>query len=1176
MTISVPNDQRVGPVSLDDRYDATEGTVLLTGVQAVVRLILDLARRDRAAGHRIGTLVSGYPGSPLAGLDLELERHRSRLQPLDVYHVPGVNEEAAAATVWGGRLLDYFPHSRYDGVTGVWYGKSPGVDRAGDIFRHGNLAGGSRHSALLALAGDDPVAKSSSLPNASELAFVSLGMPVVAPSSVAEIVSHGLAAVQISRQSGTWVAMKLVTTLCDGFATVDLSAGGRLASVDSMETTGLAGQASGPVATFLPPGNQELERDLMVRRLPAAAALADRYGLNQVSRHGPDDRIGLVTTGRTAADLRQALRDLAITDDDLARLGVRILTAGMPYPLSADLVRDFARGLTRITVIEEKRDLVESQLRAILYGGPDTPLVEGKRDPDGRELFPEYGELDPDRIAVALTERLWPDPAQIPSVASRRLETLTRPRTRDLIVVPPRTPNYCSGCPHSRSTKAVDGEYIAGGIGCHGMAPSMSQPERQAAFLVPMGAEGAPWVGASRFADLDHIFQNVGDGTFFHSASQSLRQAVAAGTNLTYKLLYNGHVAMTGGQPAAGDRGVAALTRYLAAEGVRRTIVLTEDPARYRRARGEHKLASNASLYHRDRYPDAVRELAGQRGVTVLLFDQQCAAEKRRWRKRGRLPAPTKLVHINEDVCEGCGDCGAKSNCMSVQPVATELGRKTQINQATCNADYSCLDGDCPSFLTIYPRGAVPSRPAAPPQLAADSAPQPPRRELPDPYRIYLPGIGGTGVVTTNQVLAYAALMEGRQVNGLDQTGLAQKGGAVLSGLVIGPASGNRVGVGQVDLVIALDLQTAASPANRSRYHPQRTVVVGDLARQPVADEIRDVTARMPANTTLRALIDRDTRKADNQWLAAGPLVRDAFGDETKVNAYLLGVAYQHGYLPISAAAIEAAYELNGVDQQRTIQAFRYGRLSVHDPASASRALAGASESPAAPPAVDPAQWSGTVAAAVPPPLRSLVADRCRRLADYQNERYARTFLAALTPVVEAETAAGGETWALTEAVCRNLYKLMAYKDEYEVARLLTDPVTEQDLRRRYPGARIKYNLHPPLLRQWGMTRKLELGPWLRPSLRLLATGKRLRSTPFDPFGRTAVRRLERDLVDWYRGVVEALTAGLTKDNHPLAVRIANLPAEITGYEELKVERADRARELAGALLRDYTTAGPA
>jgi len=1152
-------------VSLDDKYSLREGTAFMTGVQALVRLPMEQMRRDRAAGLRTGVFISGYPGSPLGGYDLALMQARRHLDELGIRFVPGLNEELAAANVWGSQMTEVFGSS-FDGVVGIWYGKSPGVDRCLDIFKHANLGGGPRHSAMLALAADDPQAKSSTLPNNSEWDFVACGMPVFFPSTVTEFLELGLHGIALSRLTGTWVGFKCVTNLCDGGEAVTLRPDRPRVVVPE-----LRGFEKPRSFVFFAPGSVDLERHLYEQRFPAAFAYARANQLNAIVQHGRGDRLGIVAAGKAYTDVMQALCDLGLGDTQLAELGVRLLKVGMIYPLDPEVVREFAEGLDEIVVVEEKRDLVESQLRSALYDLPRRPRVTGKRDARGRTWFPFHGELDADAVAERLGPRLLEHGAG--AATQHRLAEIAEVRGRHYQVFTPRTPNYCPGCPHSRSTVALDGELVGGGIGCHGMAPMMTQEERQTINAAPMGAEGSAFIGVAPFVATPHFIQNVGDGTFFHSASQSLRACVAAGINITFKLLYNRHVAMTGGQDPTGANDVVTLTRYLESEGVVRTIVVSEQPEAYRRA----PFAANARLYPRERYDDAVRELRAAPGTTVLLFDQECAAEKRRARKRGKLPEPTRYVFINEDVCEGCGDCGDVSNCMSVQPVETEFGRKTQINQASCNKDYSCTRGDCPSFLTVYAEKGMVRRTL--PSLEAGAVPDPPSRaQVPTGgYRVYMPGVGGTGVVTANQVLAYAAMMEGHYVQALDQTGLAQKGGAVLSSLVIldgeaQPHLSNKVGVAQADLMLALDTLGAVSQVNADRMAPGRTVVVADSTVQPTAEVVRHVELLMPGRSALQRAVDRWSRADENVWVEAGKTAEAIFGDQMMTNTFMIGVAYQGGRLPMSGASIEAAIELNGVAVERNLQAFRYGRLHQHDSTAVKDLLGAPQRSYAGERARYLRQLNGDGrhyealldrTEGLDARLRRMLAIRLGELIQYQNAAYARRYLDAVLAVHarEQEVLPGRDD--LTEAALRYLYKLLAYKDEYEVARLLLTSEWAERLRNTFVEPKVRLNLHPPVLRDHGLKRKLELGGWFTPLLRLLIPMRRLRGTAFDPFGRSEVRRLERELIGWYEGLLEEIGSNLTPANHQLAVQLASVPDRIRGYEQIKVRNAKAAVEYA-------------
>jgi indolepyruvate ferredoxin oxidoreductase len=1146
--------------SLDAKYRQEEGTIFLSGIQALVRLPLDQHRADRRRGLRTATLISGYRGSPLGGLDLTLERNPALLREHDVVFVSGVNEDLGATAIYGSQLVSLFPRPKYDGVLGMWYGKGPGVDRTGDIFKHANYAGIGRNGGVLALGGDDPLSKSSTLPTHSEVAFYDALFPVLFPGNVQEILDLGLYGFALSRYSGLWVGFKIVTNVADEIGSAHV-APDRVRIVDPGFL--YEGKPWKPTQNpmLLPPFSLELEREVHYGRLEAAKAFAAAHPINRITVATPDAWLGIVAPGKTYYDLREALLDLGLDDAALARYGVRLLKVGMLFPMEPGIVREFARGLEEVLVIEEKRAFVELFMRDVLYNLAEHPRVVGKRDLDDRPLVPANAELDADRIAQIVASRLERK-VHLESITARvaMLEAL---RERPAPVTLARLPFFCSGCPHNRSTVVPEGSMAGGGIGCHGMALLM--PERHTTGTTHMGGEGAQWVGMAPFTEVPHMFQNIGDGTFFHSGSLAIRQAIAAGTNVTYKILYNSAVAMTGGQDAAGAMPVAELTRLLEAEGVRRIIVTTDDPAKYPK---DTRWAQGVEVWHRDRLDEAQRALRDIPGVTVLIHDQRCAAEKRRLRKRGKLPDPALRVFINEAVCEGCGDCGVKSNCLSVQPVETEFGRKTQIHQSSCNKDYSCLNGDCPSFVTVTPLGAPKKRERK--VFVVDRPLPEPVLKVPRDGNVFMMGIGGTGVVTVNQILGTAALLDGRHVRGLDQTGLSQKGGPVVSHLKLGDAPleiSNKVGAGEADCYLAFDILVGTSPTNLDHARPEKTIAVVSTSQVPTGAMVTHTEVRFPESSGLVASINRVTRKDDNVYLDALGLAETLFEDHMASNLIMLGAAYQAGAVAVSAAAIEEAIALNGVAVAMNTQAFRAGRLAVADPAwvaTLRRPRLGAVE--AAP--VLTAEARGIVeSVGASGELRRLLEIRVPELIAYQHAAYARAYADLVRRVAAAERAAvPGET-RLAEGVARHLFKLMAYKDEYEVARLHL----KNDLRRRlaeeYPdGVRVEYHLHPPLLRALGLRRKIRLGTWFDGAFRALAAMKGLRGTPLDPFGRAEVRRVERALIAEYRALVEKAVASLTPESHERAVKLANLPDLIRGYEDVKLGNVRKFREEVAAL----------
>ena len=1114
-------------MKLDSKYEQEDGAVYLTGIQALVRLPMDQMRRDRRAGLNTAAFISGYEGSPLGGYDLALARVKRLLDEHRIHFVPGVNEDLAATSVFGSQIHHSLGQSRYDGVLGIWYGKGPGVDRSGDIFRHANIAGTGKNCAALVLGGDDHVSKSSTIPHQSDLSFYNLAMPVFYPGNTQETLDYGLLAIALSRFSGAWVAMKMVTNVCDAGGTVAVDPERLAIHIPQ-------GYEKKIDARLLIPITLMLEPEVLYRRLDAAREFARLNNVNRSFGAGDGAWLGIASAGKAYYDLMQALADLGLQRDDLARAGIRIAKFGMTYPLEPRFTAEFARGLQTILVVEEKRSFLELQLREALYNSPDRPAILGKGDQTAAPLFSAAGELDPEiitRVVASLTE-LRPS-------GSGRIALLDEIDNRERRMVPTRGPNFCSGCPHNRSTLLLEGQMAGGGIGCHAMAAQLQHSHHAYTFLTHMGGEGAPWIGMAPFVDRPHIFQNVGDGTYFHSASLAVEACIAAGVNITYKILYNSAVAMTGGQQAAGAVPVPELTHKLAADGVRQIAVLTDDLEKYQGV----KLAANAQLRDRDDLPDVLREFEKLPGVTVIIYDQQCAAEKRRLRSRGKLAEPTLRFVIHEEVCEGCGDCVTQSNCLSLHPVETEYGPKTRIHQSSCNKDYSCVLGDCPSFVTVKLKPGTGQRRRPLPNLPETEVPPPRERvAIGERYSILMPGIGGTGVVTVNALLATAAWIDGLSVITLDQTGLAQKGGAVVSSVILSEhpiEASAKIGYGNADLLLGFDLLGAGSADNLKRAQPSRTVAVVNTAEVPTGDAIRG-GLRLAGPGTVVDLINTYTRKDRNLFLDASRLAEGLFASHMAVNIFLLGAAWQGGLIPITETAIEEAIRLNKVDAERNVQAFLWGRKYYHDAQAVESLIA-----PPAPRADD----------------RGLVERRTADLARYQDAAYAERY-AAFVREVEARQP------ALAEAVARNLYKLMAYKDEYEVARLLTNPEREAQIRGMWEQVEsIGYNLFPPLLRAMGLKKKLKLGGWFRGPLRMLASLKGLRGTPFDLFGYAEVRREERALIGWYEQLVRGCLDRATHDNLPLAQEIVALPGQIRGYEQIKLANVRKVKTLAAEKL---------
>jgi len=1100
-------------MNLDDRYTAQNGSVYLTGIQALVRLPMDQMRRDRRAGLHTAAFISGYEGSPLGGYDLALARARPLLDEHRIHFLPGVNEDLAATAVMGSQIHHVLGQSRYDGVLGIWYGKGPGVDRSGDIFRHANLAGTGRNCAALALGGDDHPCKSSTIPHQSDFSFYNFGLPLFYPGNTQETLDYGLFAIALSRWSGAWTAMKMVTNVCDAGGTVDVTP-------ERVEIRIPDGYEKKSDPRLLIPFTLMLEAEVNGRRLQAARDFARANAFNRSFGARENARLGIATAGKSYFDLMQALRDLRIAPHDLDRLGVRVAKFGMTFPVEPKFVEEFAAGLHTILVIEEKRSFLEFQLRETLYNQPHRPIIIGKFDAGGNPLISASGELDPEPISRILAGML--------RVEDGRLRLLDEIESRERRPVAPRHPTFCSGCPHNRSTVLLEGQVAGGGIGCHAMSAQLAHLSRGYAFLTHMGGEGAPWIGMAPFVERQHIFQNIGDGTYFHSGAMAITACVSAGVNITYKILYNSAVAMTGGQQAAGALPIPDLTRQLEAEGVVKTVVLAEDAGKY----ADEKLAANAIARDRDDLPEVLRELEKIPGVTVIIYDQQCAAEKRRLRARGKMEEPTLRLVINERVCEGCGDCVRQSNCVSLYPVATPFGPKTRIHQSSCNKDYSCALGDCPSFVTVKLKPGTGLRQKSLPNLPSTEVSEPAHKvRAAEGYAILGPGIGGTGVVTVNALLATAAWIDNLASITLDQTGLAQKGGAVLSSIIFSERpieAAAKISYGNADLILGFDLLGAASQETLQRAHPDRTTAVVNTAEIPTGDIVRGhIRAAGPAGPV--DLINAYTKRGHNIFIDATRLAEGLFASHMAVNIFLLGVAYQAGLLPLQAASIEEAIRLNQVGAARNLQAFLWGRKYYQD--------ARAVESLLDPPRVQESQ-----------------PDLSRELERYQNHAYAAAYEQFLR---EVESRCP----EIKETVARQLYKLMAYKDEYEVARLLTRPDFDEQMRGMWDQVEsIGYNLHPPLLRALGLKQKLKLGAWFRGPLKVLAGLKLLRGTPFDLFGYAEIRRQERALPEWYRNLVREC---MQTDNIALAREIAALPDQIRGYENIKLESIRKVKALA-------------
>ena len=1213
--------------TLEHKYTRRDGRIYLSGVQALVRLPLMQQLRDAAAGLNTGGFVSGYRGSPLGGFDLELWRARRHLEAAKVRFQPGVNEDLGATMVWGTQQTNLFPGARVDGVYAMWYGKGPGVDRCGDVFKHGNAAGTSRHGGVLALAADDHACRSSTLPHGSEDEFVSAMMPVLNPAGVQDILDLGLVGWAMSRYTGRWIGFKTIAE------TVESSA--------SVQVDPFARQIVLPQDFELPPGglnirwpDPPMDQEMRLHRyaVKAAQAFARANGIDRRVMDAPNARLGIVTTGKSYLDVLQALEYLGLDEAACRDIGIRVYKVGMTWPLEPEGIAAFARGLEDIVVVEEKRAFIERQMKEQFYNWPAAwgrrPSIVGKYDEAGEWILPSTGELTPATIAGVIGRRIQ----KFFSTESieQRLRWMEEKEAE--MALPranfPRVPHYCSGCPHNTSTVVPEGSRALGGIGCHYMVTWM---DRSTDTFTHMGGEGVTWAGQAAFTDTPHVFQNLGDGTYFHSGSLAIRQSIAAGVNITYKILYNDAVAMTGGQPVDGQLSVPAIAAQMRAEGVDTIVLVSDDPDKWRR----RELFPSGTEFHDRSELDAVQKhLREVKGVSVLIYEQTCATEKRRRRKRGKLEDPQKRVMVNTLVCEGCGDCGKKSFCVSVLPKETEFGRKREIDQSNCNKDYSCVEGFCPSFVTVHggkPRKGRKADAAA----LLDNLPAPAfRSTLEQPWNILITGVGGTGVVTIGALLGMAGHLEGKGATVLDQTGLAQKGGAVTTHIRIARTPGDihavRIAAGEADLVLGCDMVVVNDYWALSKVRGERSEVVlntyeampGTFTTRP---DMHFPAADIVAGIRL-ALGGREPRLIDATQLATALL-----GDAIATNLFILGYAWQLGLVPISFQALMRAVELNGAAVEMNRQAFAWGRLAAVDP-QAVAAAAGLVRNPATADErsadglhqLPPGDWEGSEwgSTSAPQPLRAerelrglpdsgdaagsggaaqasplnvatgeiaalplddlrlsrsldeLVSRREKFLTDYQDAAYARRYTGLVGKVRAAENLKAPGSTALSEAVARYAFKLMAYKDEYEVARLYTSGEFQRRLQQQFEGDyTLHFHLAPPLLAkkdEHGRLLKGEYGPWVFTAFKWLAKLKFLRGGTFDVFGRTAERRMERQLVIDYFATVERLLARLDAGNLALAAQIASVPEHIRGYGHVKEAHLHAAQARQAQLLQDW------
>ena len=1142
-------------VSLADKYDLSKSRIFVSGAQAIVRMLMMQRELDRQNGLNTGGFVSGYRGSPVGGLDLQFWKARQEFQQNDIVFQPGLNEELAATACWGSQQAELLGEGTKDGVFALWYGKGPGVDRSGDVFRHANFAGTSPHGGVLALMGDDHTAESSTNAHATEFLFVDTMIPIFNPAGVQELIDYGIYGYAMSRFAGTWAALKCVKDNIESTASVDVS----LDRFDFVYPE-----------IDLPAGGLNIRHELnqigQEERLhnykrAAAAAFIRANGLNRIIYSGGRKaKLGIITVGKSYLDVREALDELGIDEKRANQIGLRLFKVACPWPLDLEHIKEFARGLDTVIVVEEKRSLIEVQVREDLYGTKDQPVVVGKKDERGDWLFPVKGALDPNDIAIAIGERILRVIGHSEEISARvtqmRQFQAMLSESKDVAV---RTPYFCSGCPHNTSTRVPEGSIAGAGIGCHFMAKWM---DRATVGFTAMGGEGAHWVGQAPFSKRQHMFQNLGDGTYNHSGSLAIRFAIASGANITYKILYNDAVAMTGGQPHEGTLSVDHIANQVRAEGVDRIAVVTDDPDKYA---GVARFPDHTTIHHRDDLDAVQRELREIPGVTVLIYDQTCAAEKRRRRKRGTFPDPDKRVVINELVCEGCGDCGVKSNCVSVQPVDTEFGRKRRIDQSSCNKDFSCLNGFCPSFVTVHGARLKKSEGIAGAHDPLQGVPAPTIFDLKETgWASIIDGVGGTGVVTIGAILGMAAHLEGKGCGMIDMAGLAQKGGAVFSHVRIARTPQDihsiRVSAGKADLILGCDLVVSGAGKVLSAVREGETIFVANTAEVMPGDFARSPDFSLPVERLKRAI-----RKAAGEdkahFFDATRTATTLFGNSVGANMFMLGFAYQHGGVPVSAEAVEEAIRLNGQAVNMNIEAFRWGRRAAHEPEFVQSV-------------VDEARGrslKGRIAAT----LDEVIRRRADFLTGYQNAAYSARYLSRVEQVREAEGRVSPGSEALTETVARNLFKLMAIKDEYEVGRLYSGRAFRDQLGREFSSwEKLEYHLAPPILARRddkGHLKKSAFGPWMSKVFGLLASLRGLRGTVFDVFGHTAERRMERGLLRQYEQDLALVLSRLSDANLADAVTLASIPSQVRGFGHIKEANVKRAESERAAVMERFT-----
>ncbi len=1140
-------------VSLEDKFELEDGAAFMSGLQALARIAIVQRRRDMAAGLNTGGFISGYRGSPLGALDRELARANKYYENLDVKFLPGVNEDLAATAIWGTQQVGLLPGAKHDGVFGIWYGKAPGVDRSGDVMRHANANGTAPKGGVLAIVGDDHGCKSSTLACQSDHILYAMQIPTLYPASLLEFVEYGLLGIAMSRYSGCWTALKVTSETVETSGTVDLSRETREIHIPTAEEYEMP---PGGLNIRLGDTPRDIDWRLQNYKLFACHAFARKNRIDRIVMDSPKPRFGIITSGKSYSDVRQALIDLGITEEVAKKIGLRLYKVGMTWPIEPVNLRAAVEGLEEVLVVEEKREFIEYQLKQYVYNWDKRPgIIVGKYDENRQRLLPIENDHSVGMVTHVIAKRI--NRFYHNDQVEKALKFYDEYEKREKSYLPPslRKPYYCAGCPHNTSTKVPEGSFAMVGIGCHYMVQWM---DRNSALCTHMGGEGVPWVGAAPFSDTKHIFANLGDGTYFHSGTLAIRQTVAAKVNITFKILYNDAVAMTGGQHVDGDLPVYRVAQQVMAEGVSKCWIVSERPELYKDRFG---IPADVPVLHR-RWMDKIQKEARETpGTTIIIYDQTCAAEKRRRRKRAKYPDPAKRVFINKGVCEGCGDCSVQSNCMAVQPQETEYGRKRAINQSMCNKDFSCLKGFCPSFVTVLggePRktkaGGVDELLASIPDVAIPALGE-------HAYNVMVTGIGGTGVLTVGALMGMASHLEGKHCRILDQTGLAQKGGEVLSHVRLAndreEMRTGHITTGGSDLLLACDVVAAVGKTAHETLNPERTKAIINTDNTPVAAFVLDSDTDFHNAQIVKTIVN-DTLKGHQHYVPATYYAQTLLGDEIATNVFMLGYAWQKGLIPLRRESLEKAIDLNAVSIESNKKSFAFGRLAAHDP--------GKIEELAKEARGDEKEDQIAVT------LEDVIAKRAAYLTAYQNAAYASRYMDMVARVREAEQKVVANSTALTEAVARYYHKLLAYKDEYEVARLYTNGDFIKDLKTTFQGNyKIRFNMAPPIMEKpdpaTGRPQKREFGPWMLGALGMLAKFKFLRGTPMDVFGYHKDRKVERELITQYEQTIETVLAGLTKANIDDCIELLSLPDEIRGYGPVKEKNIAKANARRDALL---------